>query len=1042
MAASTPEPTSQITRLLLEAEDFTPQGPGWSPIGVGQGNYMVDSIGASHVSGEALLHAPADAEGALASLDSVVPRTARYKLWARYEYPFRDYHVRFALAVEQPGREPLRLEYGRPDATRLWFFNLPDGPWNDLPNGVEGLVAEAQLVDLEAGPASFSLEVVGGPELAANRNLDFLLLTTDLDDSFRGRGARAYPILDEAGAAAAGRAYLRITNPADSGESFHLEGHYTINRVPWTLPSFLIDRTGLVRQGARVQRLEPGARTSWIDISCRDTTHPGHLQLVQNNNSQNRRVTLQVEIGSAPSDDAVLRRIEYREESASRLLLNIPPYPARAPQEILTAEETLERMIRALEEAPPAVGKPPFRTLVYAGLGDDAEKNLSNPARIYRLYRRLFFLLGPNAFNRLGTGGLASALQAMREEGRAPPTRWLTLGDFRWYPTDDNIAKARRDVDAARAQPYLRGFSYGDEVGLQHWAPKDERDSGLRAYLQTSGLSPEDVLAEEAAQEVAGRPPSERWERVHFMDSPRDAQTAPRLYVESQRYLARTALDGLAGQAARLRATFGEDILYGGTYSPHPYFWPSQDLFVQAFRRGAANRATHDDYWWQASELGPQMTGYLLDVFRCGLRGRAGVIQPYVMPHSPGNTDAEFRRGVYTALAHGAKALDFFQVGPEHAGTENYIRHDDLARYRTVRDVTYEIGAVDDLLADGAIRAASVAIILSESTDLWERATPGVASGLNPKAGFPSIAYNAERKFVWLALRHTQVPIDFITEEDLAAGGAGAYRVLYLVGDHLATNAAVGLASWVAAGGTLISTAGGGILDEYDRPLATLQPVFGLRSQQLEKRETFIRPRIELPRLEPLDTLTADLDGQPVEVPALAFRQELEPSAGTDVLARYSDGTAAATSHRYGSGLAILWGSLIGAAYVQSGFPSELPPPDRGPFTHTPLVDFSPERRTLIALPTQGLPRNWAECSDHLVETGLLETERALLIPLASLAETPRTVQLTVHAVGRANGVRSVRRGPLAFVPQNDVVRCTLDLDVTDFVVIERQPNA
>ena len=46
--------------------------------------------------------------------------------------------------------------------------------------------------------------------------------------------------------------------------------------------------------------------------------------------------------------------------------------------------------------------------------------------------------------------------------------------------------------------------------------------------------------------------------------------------------------------------------LYGGTYSPHPYFWPDQDLFVRAFRRGAANRATHDDYWWQASELGPQ----------------------------------------------------------------------------------------------------------------------------------------------------------------------------------------------------------------------------------------------------------------------------------------------------------------------------------------------------------------------------------------------------------------------------------------------------
>ena len=61
-----------------------------------------------------------------------------------------------------------------------------------------------------------------------------------------------------------------------------------------------------------------------------------------------------------------------------------------------------------------------------------------------------------------------------------------------------------------------------------------------------------------------------------------------------------------------------------------------------------------------------------------------------------------------TAIAHGAKALDYFQVTPEQANTENYIRHDDLSRYLTLRDVTYEIGAVDDLIADGRLRPATV----------------------------------------------------------------------------------------------------------------------------------------------------------------------------------------------------------------------------------------------------------------------------------------------------------------------------------------------
>src|SRR3954468_5627614 len=115
----TPEPGS-TSRILLEAEDFVPDGAapgtspsqGWRPIKVGQGNYMVDSIGASHVSGEALLYAPADAVGARAILDSTVPRAGQYRLLARYEYPARECHVRFAVGVEQPGRLPARVELG------------------------------------------------------------------------------------------------------------------------------------------------------------------------------------------------------------------------------------------------------------------------------------------------------------------------------------------------------------------------------------------------------------------------------------------------------------------------------------------------------------------------------------------------------------------------------------------------------------------------------------------------------------------------------------------------------------------------------------------------------------------------------------------------------------------------------------------------------------------------------------------------------------------------------------------------------------------
>ena len=140
----------------------------------------------------------------------------------------------------------MRVELGAPGATRSWFFNLEDAVWHEQPHGVEGLVVEAGTLDLAAGAARVMVEVLPG-ELAANRCLDMLLLSSDLEDTFKTRGTRAYPILDEIGIAEANRPFLRISNPADSGESFHVEGKYTINRVPWTFPGFTIDKTGLVR---------------------------------------------------------------------------------------------------------------------------------------------------------------------------------------------------------------------------------------------------------------------------------------------------------------------------------------------------------------------------------------------------------------------------------------------------------------------------------------------------------------------------------------------------------------------------------------------------------------------------------------------------------------------------------------------------------------------------------------------------------------------------------------------------------------------------
>jgi hypothetical protein len=315
-----------------------------------------------------------------------------------------------------------------------------------------------------------------------------------------------------------------------------------------------------------------------------------------------------------------------------------------------------------------------------------------------------------------------------------------------------------------------------------------------------------------------------------------------------------------------------------------------------------------------------------------------------------------------------------------------------------------------------------------------------VADGLTPDDAddFPSTAYNMERKCIWSALRHDQIPVDMVVEDDLIDGSASRYRVLFMAADRLSKAAATGLANWVREGGTLISVAGGGFRDEYNEPNDTLLSVYGLKSQELEKVTTFVRPRIELPRLRPLDMVSGRVNSEDIQVPALAFRQRIEPLPTAEVFARFSDGSAAAVSNRYGRGQAILWGTFLGMAYMQTGFPNPLPPPDRGPFTHTPLTSFRSDVRQLLLGPSWPFVRRGAVSSEPLVETGVLETERGVLVPLVSLMDGPRQIQLQVHDVGPIRAVSSVRQGPLQFTQDGAHVRTALTLDPTDFVVLER----
>jgi len=1032
-------------RLIAEAEDFQSEDGGWQVLPYPK-NYYAATFAICFLSRMACLSAPPQlppGREVVATQAIAVPYAGEFRVFARYEQPY-NFAVEFRVEVEQGGRTVYRETFGRLADPKIWAFNghkrvpMQRYTWG----GTDNIVwQEKGAAKLAAGPAT--LRLVAGPQLdggkprrmAAERHVDVICLTNDAEGLETQRKKARYLELD-GWLVQDGDLFVRFTNPRDGlgpcipvVKPFFQGQHspYYVHVRDWPTTRVLkggrvVSETKYRIAGPRSEAvrpdllapeldparfktipdseyLQPGDRSGWVPMGqALDALNNSQwFPVARYKDAKQKELDLELEF-AVPTRRGRLETIRrVRVKGAGGYLSPVTfeiPGNVRTNHTIRTQIEALQWLKKQIARFP-RVGPAPKRFPIYGLM--EFSSACAQDNEIGRLATEIALALGDNTLTPL-RGPWAERLGVPKRR-RAIVAHWRP-GNF------ERFKKTVEDADAKGKLSHVAIVSYGDEI---HIPPAKGDDASFAAWLKARGVN------------VQGK--------AKFTDDP----TQP-LYYYSRLWAAEQGIRHYAEASRWLEQRAGKGILTGANYSPHANYLVTDLQWVRPFKMRAMTMPWSEDYVAQIPEASVQIVGYLVSAFRCGAKYHRLPIMMYVMPHFPNNTPDDFRRSFYTCIAHGATKVNYFCASPLATGaTENYIITEGLDMWRAVHRATHEAGVFEDYVLDGRVRPARVALLLSSVDEI-----------LTGDSNFKGAIHNAERKAIYYALRHANVPVDFLTEDDVIDGLAKDYDLIYLTQQYAHSRAVKALARWVEAGGTLVALCGGGFVNEFRQRNPDAQALYGAKSGGITKdpKMTQVLFKQDLPPSKPLAIAKWGEGGRAVAAEAIAWRQSVEPTDGK-VLGRFDDGKPAVVEKRHGKGRAVLFAFLPGLAYLKSGLP--LRPVDRGAtedaYAHyLPTTMDAALRRALV---DHFLPEGFVrpvECSEPLVETTVIDTPKPprMAVPLVNYSGKPiPRLTVRVGGVSAAASVHSVVRGRLRPAFDGGAMTVALPLDVADMLLVD-----
>jgi beta-galactosidase len=273
---------------------------------------------------------------------------------------------------------------------------------------------------------------------------------------------------------------------------------------------------------------------------------------------------------------------------------------------------------------------------------------------------------------------------------------------------------------------------------------------------------------------------------------------------------------------------------------------------------------------------------------------------------------------MWQVVAHGAREIAVYAWYPMNAGYESngygLINLDGTLtpRARTAGETARAIAQNAASINNARPAPAEVAILYNRLSYM--------VGGTEPSLSTLGNAEGDSLEGLHRAFLEKQIPVDFVSTQDVIDGRVKAYKILFLpYAVMISQQVAEGVKRYVEQGGTAV--AGARLAWNNARGFASdVIPGFGL-DEVFGAREKIIRP-VEAARLtmESSPSLPGMKAGEAVR--GGSFEEELEPLAGAQVLARFSNGQPAMVEKAYGKGKAILAGTFLALSYEREHDPS------------------------------------------------------------------------------------------------------------------------